>query len=251
GASFDAGASWQAMGSTAAAAIMGVTMNSLPAAGAARIGTVSSLEVELVHDGMWLEGRSDDALAGGANLAAVGEERTQFGGVAAVGDRRFRLSRRLRGRRGTEWAAESHLADEPFTLLARDALTAIEGPAGAEARVLATGVGDVPDAAAASRAVGAEMLRPPSPVHLKAIESVDGDLAISWIRRSRLGWGWTDGADTPLGEEAERYRLTISGPDFSRTVETAASAYLYTAAARAADGAGPLTLSVVQTGSFA
>jgi hypothetical protein len=250
-ASFDAGVSWREMGNTAAPAIIGVTMNALPAAGAALLDTVASLEVELVHDGMWLEGRSDAALVGGANLAAVGEELIQFGSVTALGDRRFRLSRLLRGRRGTEWAAEGHLADEPFTLLLREALTTIEGPEGAEARVLASGVGDVPDAAAASKTVGAEMLRPPSPVHLKATESTGGDLAISWIRRSRLGWAWTDGVDTPLGEEAERYRLTISGPGFSRIVETAASAYLYTATARTADGAGPLTLSVVQTGSFA
>jgi hypothetical protein len=88
-------------------------------------------------------------------------------------------------------------------------------------------------------------------VHLRATETPDGDLAISWVRRSRLGWAWTDGAGTPLGEEAERYRLAIAGPGFSRIFETALPACLYTAAARAADGAGPLTLTVVQTGSFA
>ena len=52
-------------------------------------------------------------------------------------------------------------------------------------------------------------------------------------------------------EEAERYQLTIAGPGFSRILEPALPAYLYTATVRAADGAGPLTLSVVQTGSFA
>jgi hypothetical protein len=250
-ASLDAGASWREMGSTAAPAILGVTTNTLPPAGAALFDNGSSLEVELAHDGMWLESRDDDALAAGANLAAVGEELIQFGRVEALGGRHFRLSRLLRGRRGTEWAAGGHGTGDPFTLIVREALVPIEGPAGAEARVLASGVGDVPEAAAASRTVGAEVLRPPSPVHFKATETADGDLAISWVRRSRLGWAWTDGAGTPLGEEAERYRLTIAGPGFSRTLETALPAFLYTAAARAADGAGPLTLSVVQTGSFA
>lgn len=250
-ASFDSGATWQEMGSTAAPAILGVATTALPPAGAALIDAVSSMEVELAHDGMWLEGRSDDALVAGANLAAVGDELIQFGSVAPLGDRRFRLSRLLRGRRGTEWAAADHAAGEPFTLIHREELAPIEGPAGAAAQVLASGVGDVPDAAAASRTIGTEILRPPRPVHLKVVESGDGDLAIAWVRRSRLGWVWTDGADTPLGEEAERYQLAISGPGFSRTVETASSFFLYTAAARAADGAGPLTLSVVQTGSFA
>lgn len=250
-ASYDGGASWQDMGSTAAPAVMGATINALPPAGAALFDDVSSLEVELAHDGMWLEGRSDDALAAGANLAAVGEELIQFGSVAALGSGRFRLSRLLRGRRGTEWAADSHVAGESFILIAREALTVIEGPAGAEARVLASGIGDGPEGVAASRTIGTEGLRPPSPVHLGAIETLEGDLAISWVRRSRRGWTWTDGADTPLGEEAERYRLTLAGAGFSRTVETTTPAWLYLAAARAADGPGPLTLSVVQAGSFA
>lgn len=250
-ASFDAGASWQELGSTAAPAIIGVTTNLLPEAGAALFDDACTLDVELAHDGMWLEGRTDDALLSGANLAAIGQELIQFGRVAALGDRRFRLSRLLRGRRGTEWAAGDHLAGEPFTLIARETLVPLEGPVGAEIRVLASGVGDVPEAAAASRTIGAELLRPPRPVHLRATETPNGDLAISWVRRSRLGWSWTDGADTPLGEEMERYRLAISGPGFSRTVETSSPGFLYTATARAADGGGPLTLDVVQTGSFA
>jgi hypothetical protein len=250
-ASFDGGSSWHEMGSTAAPTIMGVATNALPRAGAALFDTLSSLDVELVHDGMWLEGRDDEALVAGANLAAVGEELFQFGNVESLGEGRFRLSRLLRGRRGTEWASEDHAEGEPFTLITRETLATIEGPAGAEAHLLASGVGDVPEAAAASRTIGMEMLRPPCPVHLKACETPDGDLAISWVRRSRLGWAWTDGTETPLGEEAERYRLDISGPAFSRTVDTGLPAFLYTAAARAADGAGPLNLSVVQTGSFA
>lgn len=250
-ASFDGGASWKEMGVTAAPAIMGVATNILPPAGAALFDTISPLEVELSHDGMWLEGRSDEALAAGANLAAIGEELIQFGDAAPLGGRRFRLSRLLRARRGTEWAAAGHAAGEPFTLITRDTLAAIEGPAGAEAHVLASGIGDVPEAAAASRTIGVEMLRPPCPVHLQARETADGDLAITWVRRSRIGWVWTDGADTPLGEEAERYRLDISGPGFSRSVETLSPAFLYTAALRAADGAGPLSLSIVQSGSFA
>ncbi len=200
---------------------------------------------------MWLEGRDDDALVAGANLAAVGAELVQFGAVDPLGGRRFRLSRLLRGRRGTEWAAEAHEAGEPFTLIARETLTAIEAPAGVEAHVLASGVGDGPDAATAARFVGAENLRPPSPVHLAAVETLGGDLSISWVRRSRLGWGWTDGTDAPLGEEAERYHITIAGPDFARTAETLLPAYLYTEAARAADGPAPLTVTVIQAGSFA
>jgi hypothetical protein len=249
--SVDGGASWQDAGGTATPAVMGVALDALPAAGSALFDADSSVEVELFNDSMWLEGRSDDALLAGANLAALGGELIQFGAAESLGSRRFRLSRLLRGRRGTEWAAADHGAGEAFTLIARETLAAIETPAGAEAQLLASGVGDFPDAAAASLVVEGEGLRPPSPVHLNAVEMPGGDLAISWVRRSRQGWAWTSGADTPLGEETERYRLVIAGSGFSRTVEVATPDYLYSPAARAADGPGPLTLTVTQVGNLA
>jgi hypothetical protein len=40
----------------------------------------------------------------------------------------------------------------------------------------------------------------------------DGD-GLRWTRRSRAGWGWADGGDVPLGEETERYRVTLTAPD--------------------------------------
>ena len=215
------------------------------------VDTISTLQVELLNDAMWLEGRSDDALVDGANLAAVGPELIQFGAVEALGERRFRLSRLLRGRRGTEWATGSHEAGEPFTLITRETLAAFEAPAGIEVQLLASGVGDIPDAASVSRAVDAEVLRPPSPVHLTALEAPDGSLVIAWVRRSRQGWTWADGVETPLGEEAETYRLTIAGPGFERKIETATPGHIYTAAERAVDGPGPLAVSVTQAGSFA
>ena len=41
--------------------------------GLARIAR-GAVEVELLNDDMWLEGRDDDALAAGANLAMIGDE---------------------------------------------------------------------------------------------------------------------------------------------------------------------------------
>ncbi len=232
-------------------AVLGVAVDVLPAGESALFDAHASVEVELLNDAMWLEGRDDAALIGGANLAALGDELIQFGNAEPLGGRRFRMTRLLRGRRGTEWAAGSHAAGEAFVLIVRETLVAIEAPAGAEAALLASGVGDAPDGAPVSRMVTGEILRPPSPVHLRAIETSDGGLALSWVRRSRQGWIWPDGADTPLGEETERYRVTIEGPDFARTAESAEPFYLYSAAARAADGPGPLTIAVSQTGSFA
>jgi hypothetical protein len=85
----------------------------------------SAIEVELAHDGQWLESRDDEALANGANLAAIGSELVQFGSAEPLGERRFRLSKLLRGRRGTEWAMSGHAAGERFVLLSSRTLQRI------------------------------------------------------------------------------------------------------------------------------
>ncbi|HEV2816070.1 MAG TPA: phage tail protein [Allosphingosinicella sp.] len=254
-ASYDGGGSWQAAGATAAPAAIGVADSALPPAGSALFDTVSALEVELANAAMWLEARSDEALAAGANLALVGGELIQFGAAEPLGANRFRLSRLLRGRRGTEWAAAGHEAGERFVLLDAESLAVLEAPAGSlggTASLLAAGIGDLPDAAAASAAIEGAALQPPSPVHLNAEETPDGDLLIAWVRRSRQGWAWPGGSDTPLGEERELYRLEIAGAGFARTAAPAEPHYLYSAAERLEDGgAGPIQIEVAQIGTFA
>ena len=65
---------------------------------------MADVEIMLLHDGMTLAG--DDRLGWSAamNLAAIGDELVQFGRAERIGPARWRLSRLLRGRRGTEWA---------------------------------------------------------------------------------------------------------------------------------------------------
>jgi hypothetical protein len=208
-ASFDDGASWRTIGGTAEPAVIG-TVLAPPSTGEASLFDLrSSMEVELLHDGMWLESRDDDALIGGANLALIGSELLQFGAAQSLGGNRFRLSRLLRGRRGTEWAIDGHLAAEPFLLVDPDTLVRLDAQPWAidgQVLVLASGVGDVGPATASSPVDG-RSLAPPSPMHLGAALLPGGDVEIRWARRSRQGWVWASGADTPLGEEVERYAL--------------------------------------------
>jgi hypothetical protein len=193
-------------------------------------------------------------LARGANLAVIGDELIQFGRVEPLGDRRFRLAHLLRGRRGTEWAAAGHGADESFATIEQPALTVIEPPlaaVGGEALLIGTGIGDGPDGAMASSPVTGEAIRPPSPVHLDAERVASGDIVISWVRRSRNGWAWLDGGATPLGEEQESYRLLLAGEGFERVVTASQPNHVYTNAEQAADGlAGSLTIEVAQLGTF-
>ncbi|HEY0311036.1 MAG TPA: phage tail protein [Allosphingosinicella sp.] len=253
-ASYDGRASWQAAGSTAAPAVMGNVVVPPLAGGSALFDDSASFEVALLNEEMWLENRDDSALAAGANLAVAGDELLQFGRADPLGGRRFRLSRLVRGRRGTEWAASLHGAGEAFVLVDAAALAAVEPPlaaVGAEVRLQPHGIGDGPDPPAAVRVFGGESLRPPSPVHLRCERQEDGALAFSWVRRSRSGWLWMSGSDTPLGEEREAYRLTVAGvAGGGRTVETDQPVFSYAAAEQAADGiAFPLTVRVAQIGT--
>lgn len=252
--SHDGGASWQAAGGSAPGAVIGTALGVLPPGGSALIDTKNSIEIELLNDEMWLEGRSDDALVAGANLAAMGDELIQFGVAEPLGDRRFRLSRLLRGRRGTEWAASSHEAGEAFALIDPASMMAVEPPLaalGGEARLLAQGPGDE-ESVTTSRPISGEALRPPSPVHLTAERLANGDIAINWTRRSRSGWAWIDGLDAPLGEEREAYSLTIRSGGATRSVSVDRPSWVYSAADQLGDGAaGPFTINVAQIGTWA
>jgi hypothetical protein len=251
--SWDGGASWTDIGGTAAPAVVGRTLDSLPAAGSALIDAQGAVEVELLNETMWLESRSDAALASGANLAAIGRELVQFGLAEPLGPRRFRLSRLLRGRRGTEWAGDSHVAGESFALIDAATLLPIDLPlatVGAEAAVLPAGLDD-DDALPARLTVTAEALRPPSPVHLSWEALEGGDILIRWVRRSRAGWDWPSGSDTPLGEEREAYRVTIGSGAAARSFEAAEPRFVSTAEDRAAAGVAlPAEARVAQLGTF-
>ena len=252
-ASFDGGESWRESGATGAPAVLGHSRSILPDASSLLFDDQAVLEVELAHDGMWLHAASDSALVDGANLAIVGSELIQFGRAEPTGPCRFRLTRLLRGRRGTEWAATGHVPDEAFTLIEGETVKALEIPAhaiGSEIQIVAAGIGDGSEGVSASLTIGDEGRRAPSPVHLKAIAGEGGAILIGWVRRSRQGWTWRSGSDTPLVEEQERYRITIARGDALRTVDTSQPSYVYSPAEQAEDGdAMPFVISVVQLGT--
>jgi hypothetical protein len=106
---------------------------------------------------------------------------------------------------------------------------------------------DHPDAVERVEAFDGIGLRPFAPCHLRHSIS-GGDVALSWIRRTRIdGDNWAS-IEVPLGEDREAYLVRIlSGSTIVRTEEVAGPAFAYTASMRAADGlAGPATFAVAQ-----
>jgi hypothetical protein len=82
-------------------------------------------------------------------------------------------------------------------------------------------------------------------VHVRGRRSA-GDLAISWMRRTRSGGnGWT-ASQVPLSEEYEAYEVDIvDGATVKRTIAVSEPAATYTAAQQIADfGATQASIAV-------
>jgi hypothetical protein len=186
----------------------------------------------------------------GANLAAVrngdGEwEVLQFLNAALLSPGVYELSDLLRGQAGSEHAMRAPLpAGAPFVLIddsvlrlplsgaERDlALNWRYGPATRD-----VGDGSYVSLVHAFRGVG---LRPYAPAHVRGTRS-GGDLALSWVRRTRVGGDGWNGPEVPLSEADERYEVDIlDGVTVKRTIASTVPSALYTAAAQTVDFGAP------------
>jgi hypothetical protein len=228
---------------------MGVLAADFFAGPVSRFDLGNALEVDLFSG--TLESVTDITLLGGANAlaieAAAGQwEIVQAGTAELIAPGRYRLTRLLRGQRGTEGAMVSMV------------------PTGARVVMLDSTIASLPIAEAdlglpwnwrigpASRSVSDETfvatsltpegvgLRPFSVAHVEQpwrVARSPGDLTIRWTRRSRSlsadSWGL---GDAPLAEEAEGYEMEIrSGESIKRTLISSTNRALYTADQQIAD----------------
>ncbi|BCA63105.1 hypothetical protein HMP09_2339 [Sphingomonas sp. HMP9] len=246
--SVDDGVSWVAAGATAAPGVLGTVAVVAEDAPATIIDLRGAFEVILAHADMELGDADAAALDRGVNLALLGDELVQFGRAEPLGGARWRLSRLLRGRRGTEAAAGAQRVGDRFVLIEAEAARAFDLPVsvlGREVRVIASGVGDGTPVETRCVMRGASVV-PPSLVQLRFSSEADGSATVRWTRRSRAGWGWIDGVDAPLAEEIEAYRVTVTAGGTSRDVDVADPAVSVTAA----DRVGAVSIAVRQRGVF-
>ncbi|MCX8509176.1 MAG: hypothetical protein ORN49_09915, partial [Rhodobacteraceae bacterium] len=211
---------------------------------------------------------TDVALFAGANVLAVEAapgvwEVLQAGNADLIAPGRYRLTRLLRGQRGTESA------------MGNPSLT------GSRVVIVDTSVSVLPVAQSdiglpwnwrigpASRPVSdasyAASTFAPSGIGLRPFSACQvvqpwrtarspGDLTISWIRRSRaLAADSWEAAEAPLAEDSEAYVVEIlDGATVKRTLTTAATSALYSAAQQTTDWGAPLapgaalTIRIVQ-----
>lgn len=192
--------------------VIGTLSQPLAASDAVLLERQASLTVALASPDFALASADTQALAGGAGRALVGGEIIQFASATPLGGGAWRLAGLLRGRCGTERAAQAgHAAGTRFVLL-DDTLRALDPQTLGQdtATIVATGLGDATPVTATIANRGLT-LRPLTPVHPRAAPAPDGGLTLSWTRRARGAWAWRDGVDTPLVEEREAY-LVGAGP---------------------------------------
>jgi len=213
-----------------------------------RFDEVSRVEILLQGTGT-LSGIDEAALLNGANLAMLGEEVFQFQHTELISPNKYRLSRLLRGRLGTEHAIATHSLGERFILLdarlQKDMMP--DGLIGLPRQYKTVSVGRTLGVATPySFTYQARSLKPYSPVHVTDYRNEVGDLRITWKRRTRIGGNWRDYSDVPLSEQEERYVLELlDGEDILRSIEVTQPEYLYTSAQQLADfGVVPAPLSV-------
>lgn len=194
-----------------------------------------------------LASADEASVLNGANVAAIetvgGDwEIIQFCEAELVAPNAYELRGLLRGQAGTEAAMAMGAAVDARFVLINVAISEL-GLSEAErglARVWAYGPSRKPmdDAAYAqeTQTFNGVGLRPLSPVHLRGARGADGDIALRWIRRTRLGGDNWESAEVPLAEEDERYGLDImSGDTVVRSVEVSAASFTYDAAAQVMD----------------
>ncbi|WP_425407707.1 baseplate multidomain protein megatron [Hyphococcus sp.] len=235
-----------------ARAVMGRLETALAPAGSGR-WIEHSADVRLLFGS--LSSKAEEDVFAGANAFAVKAadgawEICQFRDAVLQENGAWRLTGLLRGQAGTEREALAGAPASARFVLLTAGLAQIQfdiAQRGLNYEWRAGPEGDLPDTESFSGAaltMNARGLAPLSPVHLRARRQ-GGDIALSWIRRTRTG-GDTWAGEVPLGENSERYRLTIyDGETAVRTVETAAPSYVYAGADIASDFGGPYADSAI------
>lgn len=242
-------------GFVSVAATTGTTLDTVPAGVEGRLDRAARFRVRLdagriqsVERIQLLAGRNVAALRHGSGDWGPGDwEVVQFERAELVADSTYELSGLLRAQAGTESALrESLAAGARFVLL--DAAVAQLPLTAGEIRLpcfwrvgLASrdiGHGSYVALEHTFRGLG---LRPLSPVHLRGARAANGDVEVSWIRRTRVGGDGWEAPEVPLGEESERYEVDIldAGGQPVRTLVSDRQHAVYGIAEQIADFGAP------------
>ena len=236
----DGGSSYAPLVSVSPPSVMGVTTDILGPGPADYWDRANSVTVSLLREDMTLDSVSDLAVLNGANAAVIGNEIVQFASATLQPDGSYALSGLLRGRRGTEADVAGHIAGERFVLLNAAALAEVAAATGWIGKSYDYKPVSVRSTLGATAPVTftyrARNLMPFSPVHGAGRRAANGDLTLTWLRRTRNDGDWVDGADVPLSEETESYQIDVlNAGAVVRTIAATTPQLVYPASDQIAD----------------
>ena len=194
-----------------------------------------------------LAGVDDVSLFSGRNVLAVQAmngawEVLQFGNAELIGQNTWRLSRLLRAQAGTEDAMNAGFDIDTRAVLINGAvedlnLSRAEAERPVNLRIGLLGRDLTGDFSTSLTITSARRgLLPLSPVHFRAERLENNDIALSWIRRTRIDGDLWEVEDVPLAEDSEEYVLTIfEGETTVRTLSIDAPNALYEHAQQISD----------------
>lgn len=238
--------------------VMGTTQTVLGAAPPGLWDRGPALRVKIV--GGSLSSADDLAVLNGANVMAIGDgtsarwEIVQFASAVLVAPSTYDIRLRLRGQQGSdgimplEWPIGSTVVLLDLAPQQIDLAISSRGLA-RYFRIGAAGRGyDDPAVVAKIEAFDGIGLRPYPVAHLATVANVGGDLAVTWIRRTRLDGDNWQSPEVPLGENTESYVIRVVQADAIVREETVGSpGWVYASATKASDGiVGPFQLDVAQ-----
>ena len=208
-------------------AVIGFTEDKLATGPTTVFDNTNSVIVRVIRG--TLSSVSEINILNGANAVLIGTEVLQFQTAVLNGDGTFTLSKLLRGRRGTEHAVGTHDKNDTFVMLSAGGVNRIESNADEinmlrHYRAVSNGT-LLENAATVPFTDTGVALKPFSPVHIAGTRDGSLNLTTTWIRRTRVGGGWRDLSDVPLGEDTEDYEEDIlSGATVKRTITKTTSA---------------------------
>ena len=240
--STDNGQTFAELYSQNTAATYGVTLTTLPESTTTVFDEDSILSIKLTTGE--LASVTERDLLNGANVALIGQEIVQFQNARLQSDGSYRLSRFLRGRRGTEWAVHTHQITELFIVMDAATWHRVKSP------ISEIGLSRVYKAITYGRTVAASAAtaftntargkKPLSPAQVQGTRNSIGDLTLTWLPRTRVGGAWRDFVDALCDPEIKGYEMDIlKERAVIRTLSVPTESALYTAEQQITDFGRP------------
>lgn len=212
-------------------------------------------------------GNPVDMLTQAINTCYIGGPNTgelaAFANAENLGNGLWRLTKWMRGLRGTDYAMASHTPGEPFVMINTSAVEDVpitKAAIGTKGTFVALSAGEtVTDEATFTFTPTGNSLRPYAPALTRLDEATDHSITLEWQPRNRLNGGWADGGDISLDQAVEDYLIDVYAPvagtlTLIKTYDTGSTrAWSYSAASQIADtgisGVG-IVLKLYQVGAI-